>query len=66
MTDIFEHGKGDWDKLLTFMDNNPFSIADMLAVICANLVKEKDKNFRTTLNVGGENFFIQIKKGYKE
>ena len=65
MTDLFEHGKGDWDKLLTFMDNNPFSIADLLAVICANLAKEKDKNFCTTLNVGGENFFIQIKKGYK-
>lgn len=62
---LFEKGKGDWDKLLAFMDDNPFSISDMLAVICANLVKEKEKNFCTTLMVGGENFFVQIKKGYK-
>ncbi len=65
MTDIFKHGEGDWDKLLDFIDNNEFTVADMLAVICANLLKEKGKNFCTTLNVGGENFFIQLKKGYK-
>jgi len=62
---LFEKGQGDWDKLADFIDENDFSQADMLAVICASLLREPEKNFCTTLMVAGENFFIQIKKGYK-
>ncbi len=63
--DLFERGKGDWEKLGDFMDENNFSRADMLAVVCASLLKEPEKNFCTALMIQGEKFFIQIKKGYK-
>ncbi len=63
--EIFERGTGDWEKLGNSMDENDFSRADMLAVVCASLLKEPEKNFCTTLMIQGEKFFIQIKKGYK-
>lgn len=65
LDEIFERGTGDWEKLADFIDENDFTRADMLAVVCASLLREPEKNFCTTLMIQGEKFFIQIKKGYK-
>lgn len=62
--EIFERGKGDWDKLYKFMDENNFRSADFLACVCANLGRFIDKDyspFSTTLGVGGVKFHITIK-----
>lgn len=60
----FEHGKGDWEKLYTFMDENDFSCADFLACVCANLnsYPNEDKYYKTKLMVGGKIWNIEIEK----
>ena len=65
MSDIFNRGNGDWDKLLNFIDENEFTILDFLACICANLLRENGNKFETELVVGGEKFEVTIKKGVK-
>lgn len=60
---IFDHGNGDWEKLYEFMDNNDFSCADFLAVVCASLNKFPQTEFKSKLMVGGIEFNINIEKG---
>ena len=62
MTVNFERGKGDWNKLAEFLDNNYFTNLDMLAVICANLLREPpEKEYKTKLMIQGIEFKISIK-----
>lgn len=62
MNNNFERGKGDWNKLSEFLDNNYFTNLDMLAVICANLLREPpEKEYKTKLMIQGIEFKISIK-----
>lgn len=60
----FEHGSGDWEKLYNFMDENDFSCADFLAVICAHLLENNLKAawrvFKTEIMAAGVKFKITI------
>ncbi len=58
MANIFDKGEGDWEKLYTFMDENEFSCGDFCACICANLLRNPDKDFYTRIMVGGQEFEI--------
>lgn len=58
----FEKGKGDWEKLVAIMQENDFSTADFLAVICASLAKYKTQHFETRLAVAGYLWKIKIEK----
>ena len=60
---IFERGKGDWDKLYNFMDENDFSASDFMACVCANLLsllRLKWQVFKTELMIEGVKFKITI------
>ncbi len=60
---IFERGKGDWEKLYNFMDENDFSASDFMACVCANLLpllRLKWQNFETELMIQGVRFKIKI------
>lgn len=53
-----------FDELCDFMQENYFTIEDMLAIICANLCRNPEKEFETKMLVGGHEFEIKIvKKG---
>lgn len=62
---IFERGKGDWDKLYNFMDENDFSVADFLACVCANMLSycnfKINETYKTELMIQGVKFKIGIK-----
>lgn len=60
--DYFGRGEGDWDKLYDFMDKENFSRADFLACVCASLLREPEKEFKTELMIGGIKFEICINK----
>lgn len=51
-----------FDELGEFLDKHEFSIEDMLAVVCAHLLRYKDKKFNTEMMVGGQLFNININK----
>lgn len=51
-----------FDDLCDFLDTHEFSVEDMLAVVCAHLLRYKDKKFNTEMMVGGQLFKIDIKK----
>lgn len=53
-----------FDELCDFMETHEFTIEDMLAIICANLCRNPEKEFETKMLVGGHEFEIKIvKKG---
>ncbi len=58
----FEKGKGDWDKLFDFMDENEFTNLDFLACICSNLFYKQGTKFKTELMLQGTKFKIEIRK----
>lgn len=51
-----------WEELFEFLDKREFSVLDMLACACTPLRRLKEKEFNTTIMVGGEQFKIDIKK----
>lgn len=51
-----------WDKMLKFIDENPFYIEDMLALVCANLLKSPENVYETQNMVGGHEFKIRIER----
>lgn len=55
----------EWEELLDFLDERKFYIEDMLACICANLCRNKAKQFTTKLKIGGYDFRIRIEKDDK-
>jgi hypothetical protein len=59
---VFERGKGDWEKLFNFMDENSFSAADFLACVCANLLSYPtlENEYSTELMLQGQLFKIKI------
>ena len=62
---IFERGKGDWEKLYNFMDENDFSASDFMACVCANLMSYanfgKQEIYKTEIMIQGVRFKIEIK-----
>lgn len=64
MKDIFNHKatSEDFDKFADFIDKGNYSIADMLAIVCSNLLSQKGETFITHLMIGGQIFKIDIKK----
>lgn len=64
MTDIFEHKatSEDFDKFADFIDKGNYSVADMLAIVCSNLLCQKGETFITHLMIVGQIFKIDIKK----
>ena len=51
-----------WDKLLSFIERNDFTVQDFLACVCANLLRYTSTNYITRLSVGGTQFDITIQK----
>lgn len=64
MTDIFDHKatSEDFDKFADFIDKGNYSVADMLAIVCSNLLHQEGEMFITHLMIGGQIFKIDIKK----
>lgn len=62
INNYFERGKGDWDKLYDFMDKESFTRLDLLACVCASLLREPDSEFDTRLMIQGVEFGINIRK----
>lgn len=64
MTDIFDHKatSEDFDKFADFIDKGDYSVADMLAIVCSNLLHQEGNIFKTHLMVGGQIFKIDIQK----
>ena len=66
---LFEHGvdRSDpaWDDLFELLEKKGFSVADILACVCATLSKYKDTEFKTTLGCGGYIWNININKSNK-
>lgn len=60
----FEHGKGDWEKLFNFMDENNFSAVDFLTCICSSLNNYPtiNKKYKTQLMIAGKIWNIEIEK----
>lgn len=52
-----------WDKLLSFIERNDFTVQDFLACVCANLLRYTSTHYITKLSVGGTQFDITIRKG---
>ena len=52
----------DWDKLLSFIDGNDFTVQDFLACVCANLLRYTSTLYQTRISVGGTRFDITINK----
>lgn len=52
-----------WEELFDLLDKKGFSVLDILACVCSVLVRQKEKEFNTTIMVGCEQFKIDIKKG---
>ena len=50
----------DWELLYDFLDEHKFYIEDMLACVCANLVRNKAMEYKTKLMVGGIEYEIKI------
>ena len=62
MNNNFERGKGDWNKLFDFMDENEFTCADFLACVCSSLLRQPpEKEYKTKLMIQGIEFKISIK-----
>lgn len=52
MNNNFERGKGNWNKLFDFMDENEFTCADFLACVCSNLLRQPpEKEYKTKLMI---------------
>lgn len=51
-----------WDTLLSFIDNNDFTVQDFLACVCANLLRYTSTLYQTRISVGGTRFDITINK----
>lgn len=58
----FKKGKGDWNKLADFMDQNNFSCSDMLAVVASHLLRIEETEFNYKLMLLGTVFNFNIKK----
>lgn len=54
--------KEQWDTLLSFIEQNDFSVQDFLACVCANLLRYTSTYYQTKLSVGGTQFDITIQK----
>ena len=52
----------DFDELGKFFDEHNFSVADLLAIICARLSEFPEKVFTTELMVDGHEFGIKIRR----
>lgn len=52
----------DFDAIGNFFDEHDFSVADLLAIICARLSEFPEKVFTTGLMVDGHEFGIKIRK----
>lgn len=55
-----------WEELGEFLDGNEFYIADMLACVCAGLLRNDVKEYKTRLMVAGVEYEIEIseKRGF--
>lgn len=51
-----------WDELFEFLIEREFSALDMLACVCSVLLRQNEKEFNTTIMVGGKQFKIDIKQ----
>ena len=51
-----------WDTLLSFIENNDFSVQDFLACVCANLLRYTSTLYQTRISVGRTRFDITINK----
>ena len=54
--------KEQWDTLLSFIEQNDFSVQDFLACVCANLLRYTSTLYQTRISVGGTRFDITIQK----
>lgn len=52
----------DFDAIGNFFDEHDFSVADLLAIICARLSEFPEKAFTTELMVNGHEFGIKIRR----
>ena len=64
MSEIFDHKatSEDFDKFADFIDKGNYSVADMLAIVCSNLLHQEGSIFKTHLMTGGQIFKIDIQK----
>lgn len=51
-----------WEELFNLLDSKEFTTLDMLACVCANLCHYEDKEFKTELMCGGQEFKVTIEK----
>lgn len=59
---IFERGRGDWEKLGKFLEENDFSCLDMLACVCEQFGNITQKEYQTKIMILGQKFDIKIAK----